>query len=191
VEKPNVLLLDEPTNHLDLEAIEALTSGLREFVGTLIFVSHDRWFVSELASRILELTPDGLQDFRGTYAEYLERLGDDHLDAEVASLAVKRVKNKAELKERSVLSQKPKALSCAELERQRDNVTRDLALAEAHMEKLDQRLCNPELFARGPSDDAKRLMEERDQLRVRIAALMQAWESAEQALEGPGNLPRD
>ncbi|MGH9381388.1 MAG: ABC-F family ATP-binding cassette domain-containing protein [Thermoanaerobaculia bacterium] len=90
VEKPNVLLLDEPTNHLDLEAIEALVEGLRAYDGTLILVTHDRWFVSELADRILEITPQGLNDFRGTYEEYLERCGDDHLDAEQVALRVRR-----------------------------------------------------------------------------------------------------
>lgn len=90
VEKPNVLLLDEPTNHLDLEAIEALVHGLRAYDGTLVFVSHDRWFVSELADRILEITPQGINDFRGTYDEYLERCGDDHLDAEQVALKVRR-----------------------------------------------------------------------------------------------------
>ncbi len=82
VEKPNVLVLDEPTNHLDLEAIEALVTGLEAYEGTLIFVSHDRWFVSKLATRIIELTANGVADFPGTYAEYLERCGDDHLDAQ-------------------------------------------------------------------------------------------------------------
>ncbi len=65
-ERPNVLVLDEPTNHLDLEAIGALVDGLKAFEGTVLFVSHDRWFVSELATRILEVTPDGLRDFPGT-----------------------------------------------------------------------------------------------------------------------------
>ena len=79
--KPNVLVLDEPTNHLDLETIEALTDALKTREGTLLFVSHDRHFVSQLATRIIELKPDGMQDFHGTYDEYLARLGDDHLDA--------------------------------------------------------------------------------------------------------------
>jgi ATPase subunit of ABC transporter with duplicated ATPase domains len=81
VEKPNVLVLDEPTNHLDLEAIEALVEALVAYEGTLLFVSHDRWFVNELATRIVEITPTGLSDFRGSYDEYLEREGEDHLDA--------------------------------------------------------------------------------------------------------------
>ena len=82
VEKPNVLILDEPTNHLDLEAIEGLVKSLEAYEGTLIFVSHDRWFVGELATRIIEITPAGVADFPGTYEEYLERCGDDHLDAQ-------------------------------------------------------------------------------------------------------------
>ena len=82
VERPNFLILDEPTNHLDLEAIQALADGLRDYEGTLLFVSHDRWLVSTLATRIIELTPTGPRDFPGTFAEYLARSGDDHLDAE-------------------------------------------------------------------------------------------------------------
>jgi ATPase subunit of ABC transporter with duplicated ATPase domains len=81
-QQPTVLVLDEPTNHLDLEGIEALADGLKAYDGTLVFVSHDRWFVDKLATRIIELTPDGLTDYPGTYAEFLARGGgDDHLDA--------------------------------------------------------------------------------------------------------------
>ena len=81
VAKPNVLILDEPTNHLDLEAIEALVAAVRSFDGTVVFVSHDRWFVNELATRVVEITPTGVQDFQGSYDEYLARAGEDHLDA--------------------------------------------------------------------------------------------------------------
>ena len=73
--KPNVLLLDEPTNHLDMESIEALNLALENYEGTLIFVSHDREFVSSLATRVIEMTPEGVVDFRGTYDEYLQYRG--------------------------------------------------------------------------------------------------------------------
>ena len=69
--KNNILLLDEPTNHLDMESIESLNMALENYPGTLIFVSHDREFVSSLATRILELTPSGIVDFRSSYEEYL------------------------------------------------------------------------------------------------------------------------
>ena len=82
IARPNVLVLDEPTNHLDLEGIESLAHGLRRYDGTLIFVSHDRWFVSSVATRILEITPAGITDFAGTYEDYLASCGDDHLDAD-------------------------------------------------------------------------------------------------------------
>jgi ATPase subunit of ABC transporter with duplicated ATPase domains len=82
VEKPNVLILDEPTNHLDLEAIEALVSAINAYEGTVIFVSHDRWFVNELATRIVEISAEGVRDFNGRYDEYLARAGEDHLDAQ-------------------------------------------------------------------------------------------------------------
>jgi ATPase subunit of ABC transporter with duplicated ATPase domains len=73
---PNVLLLDEPTNHLDMESIESLNTALDKYPGTLIFVSHDREFVSSLATRILELKPGGeVIDFRGSYEDYLAGAG--------------------------------------------------------------------------------------------------------------------
>jgi ATPase subunit of ABC transporter with duplicated ATPase domains len=67
----NVLIMDEPTNHLDIEAIEALNVALKEFDGTLIFVSHDRAFVSSLATRVIEIADREVINFQGTYDEYL------------------------------------------------------------------------------------------------------------------------
>jgi ATPase subunit of ABC transporter with duplicated ATPase domains len=72
---PNVMLMDEPTNHLDMESIEALNLALENYPGTLIFVSHDREFVSSLATRIIDMQPTGLVDFSGTYEEYLRSQG--------------------------------------------------------------------------------------------------------------------
>ena len=71
LQRANIMLMDEPTNHLDMESIEALNLALENYPGTLFFVSHDREFVSSLATRILEMTPDGIIDFQGTYEEYL------------------------------------------------------------------------------------------------------------------------
>ena len=74
--RPNVLVMDEPTNHLDMESIESLNTALEKFPGTFIFVSHDREFVSSLATRILEIKLDGsIVDYRGSYEEYLASLG--------------------------------------------------------------------------------------------------------------------
>ncbi len=73
--KPNILLMDEPTNHMDMESIESLNLALENYKGTLFFVSHDRVFVDSLATRILEIKDGKINDFRGTYAEFLKARG--------------------------------------------------------------------------------------------------------------------
>ena len=75
LQRPNVIVMDEPTNHLDMESIEALNLALENYPGTLIFVSHDREFVSSLATRIVELTPASVIDFSGGYDDYLRSRG--------------------------------------------------------------------------------------------------------------------
>jgi len=75
LQKPNILMMDEPTNHLDMESIEALNLALEHYPGTLLFVSHDRQFVSSLATRIIELRPGGIVDFGGDYEHYLASQG--------------------------------------------------------------------------------------------------------------------
>jgi len=72
---PNFLVLDEPTNHLDMATKEMLVAALKEFEGTMLFVSHDRHFLAALSNRVLELTPDGIHQFTGGYTEYVVRTG--------------------------------------------------------------------------------------------------------------------
>ena len=71
MQQPNILLMDEPTNHMDMESIEALNLALENYEGTLVFVSHDRQFVSSLATRIIEISENGITDFHGSYDDYL------------------------------------------------------------------------------------------------------------------------
>ena len=138
VEKPNVLVLDEPTNHLDLEAIEALVADLQSYEGTLIFVSHDRWFVGALATRVIEVTRSGINDFPGSYDEYLERCGDDHLDAQA-------VLRKARASKREAKKPRPKARPAGggdkrkvkQLEGRLEELTAEIQTAEVHLDSRD------------------------------------------------------
>jgi ATPase subunit of ABC transporter with duplicated ATPase domains len=191
IEKPNVLVLDEPTNHLDLEAIDALVEGLEKFDGTLVFVSHDRWFVQRLANRILEITPQGIRDFRGTYEEYLERLGDDHLDAGAVLLRVKRERQKQQ--ESAARGRTPaSARTPAEdreaqkqhkrLAAERDEVTAKLERAEARIHEINEKFCNPGFFDAVPRPEVQRLEGEQKRLAAEIATLMARWEALEQEL---------
>jgi len=75
LQRHNVLLMDEPTNHLDMESIESLNNSLEKYPGTLVMVSHDREFISSLATRIIELTPEGIVDYKDTYENFLQKQG--------------------------------------------------------------------------------------------------------------------
>ena len=72
---PNLLVLDEPTNHLDLTTKRALVNALSDYEGTIVFVSHDRAFLRALATRVVELTPEGPRVYEGSYDEYVQTVG--------------------------------------------------------------------------------------------------------------------
>jgi len=190
LQRPNVLVLDEPTNHLDLESIEALVEALVDFEGTLIFVSHDRWFVGRLANRIVEIRPDGIQDYRGTYDEYVAYCGDDHLD--VARVVLKarkeRRKEKARRKEPD-----PSGASGTRgngavkgdrsaLIRERERITERLEAAEAKIASIDATFGTPGYFDTTSSEEIQRLQSERAALREEIDGLMEDWEGVERRL---------
>jgi ATPase subunit of ABC transporter with duplicated ATPase domains len=182
VEKPNVLVLDEPTNHLDLEAIEALVDGLEDYPGTLIFVSHDRWFVSRLARRIIEITADSVRDYEGSYDEYVAYCGDDHLDTE-ATL------RKASRRERqlkgppSAVPDKEHKKKIRALERRRNELTEKIEAAEARVHEINDLFCDPSYFDRTPHKEVHRIEQEQKSLNENVAQLLELWEEAEKELE--------
>ena len=189
VEKPNVLVLDEPTNHLDLESIAALVEGLKAFEGTLIFVSHDRWFVSALATRILEVTPDGPRDFPGTYAEYLARCGDDHLDADAVVLKAKKAPKSAPAPSAPPPAQAPswedkkrQRNRAKELPLRREKLLASIDVAEARRKEIEALYAQPGFFVRAPKEELARLHAEDQDLETKVEAMMKEWESVEAEL---------
>ena len=192
-EKPNVLVLDEPTNHLDLESIDALVRALAAFEGTVIFVSHDRWFVSELATRILEVRPEGPRDFPGTYSDYLAQCGDDHLDAEAVVLKEKKLKREvpvaAEVAGPSGLSweeQKRRRNRQKDLPARRDKVLADIEAAEGRKSAIQARYCTPGFYEATSKAEIAKLEAEEASLGPKIDALMTEWEALEAELGGLG-----
>ncbi|HKI05214.1 MAG TPA: ATP-binding cassette domain-containing protein [Thermoanaerobaculia bacterium] len=184
VTKPNILILDEPTNHLDLEAIEALVEALKSYDGTLIFVSHDRWFVSQLADRIFEISPRGINDFRGTYDEYLERLGDDHLDADAVLKMKRDQKKKAAAAAAAPVEVDPaearrRQQRQKDLVKKRDQVTAAVEAAESRINAINELFCDPTFFDRTSRDQVKKLETEQKTLTTKIEELMGQWEKLE------------
>jgi ATPase subunit of ABC transporter with duplicated ATPase domains len=185
IEKPNVLLLDEPTNHLDLEAIEALVEALKAYDGTLLFVSHDRWFVGELATRVIEIKRDGIRDFAGTYEEYVERCGDDHLDAQAVLRRARAARSEAAAPKEAA---KPRRAGDGGRERKRlearvQQLTEEIQAAESRIAALNERFSAPDFFANTAAEERASLEAEHRTLTEGMRVLMEAWEAAEGELE--------
>jgi len=191
IQKPNVLVLDEPTNHLDLEAIEALVKGLKSYDGTLIFVSHDRWFVSKLATRVVEIKADAILDYKGTYEEYVHHCGDDHLDADTVVLKARRAKRQAKQAARGdeggAGDGGAAGLSKNELRKmrnRRDRIVEQIEAAEHRIGEINEMFCDPSYYDRAAPKQVRKLEGEQDELRARIEELTGEWERAEAELAG-------
>jgi ATPase subunit of ABC transporter with duplicated ATPase domains len=203
VEKPNVLVLDEPTNHLDLEAIESLVEGLAAFDGTVILVSHDRWFVREVADRILEIEADGIRDFRGGYDEYVATCGDDHLDVGAVSMRDLRARS-SEVRARAT----PQAIAkgrqprppggsdgralrrrTAELSVERDRLLSEIEQAEAHLAEIHARFAAPSFYAETGHADVRALKDEESEAARRVERLLEEWGAVERELAKLGEEP--
>jgi ATPase subunit of ABC transporter with duplicated ATPase domains len=187
VQKANVLLLDEPTNHLDLEAIEALADALLAYEGTLVFVSHDRWFVSKLATRVIELRADGITDFAGTYEEYLAKSGEDHLDESAVVLKAKRDKAAGKSTSTELSYQERKRLQnrLKTLPTKRDDVLEEISRLESRVAEIQARYAAPELYettgtaAQQAAELLTRLRREESDAEERILSLSAEWEALE------------
>ena len=181
--QPNVLVLDEPTNHLDLESIEALVEGLQAYTGTLILVSHDRWFISQLATRIVDIEPQGITDYQGTYEEYVAFTGDDHLDVERVVLKAKSEKRK------KGATRTPKTPPPGTRERER-RLAQDrhaelmhlIEAAESRVAEIDALFADGAYYAKTSAEDKRGLEAERAGLAGETKELMAEWEQTEERI---------
>ena len=185
--QPNVLVLDEPTNHLDLESIEALVAGLKDYAGTLIIVSHDRWFISQLATRVVEIKPGEVLDFNGTYEEYVHYCGDDHLDADQVVLKAKRARKKKKDTDpapgRGALSAGKSKNVLRRAAAQQEERMLNIARAEARIAEIDALRCEPDHYAKTPAEQLKALESERAYVERKLESLLEEWELAEEELK--------
>jgi ABC-type multidrug transport system ATPase subunit len=190
VEKPNVLLLDEPTNHLDFEAIDALASALEAYEGTLLVVSHNRWFVSRLCTRIIEVTFDGLREFPGGYEEYLQHFGVDHLDREAVVRAAQQAKaDTREARRADAEGAVPGTPSWEEQKRLRNrkkllpklraDIENAIAAAEQRQKDIQAAYASPGFYDGKSQAELSQLRDEERQLAQRIEVLFADWESIE------------
>ncbi|ANE47039.1 multidrug ABC transporter ATP-binding protein [Paenibacillus swuensis] len=148
--KANVLILDEPTNHLDLYSKEVLEASLMDFDGTLLFISHDRYFLNKMAERIVELTPGGANHFLGNYDEYLEKLQEiEELKAEEQQKTAKdKPSRPSDAVEKAVSYESEKQAKRDERNRQRklEQLEAEIARLESDITEKEVEMANPVVF---------------------------------------------
>ena len=182
--KHNVLIFDEPTNHLDMEATEALIQALENYPGTLLFVSHNRYFVEKLAQRVIEMTHEGVKDFKCTYPEYVEKRELNHLDV---TQALRR--SSGQTSQRPAEATKSAFADQKKLQRQKDQLQRKVAAAEQRSNSLelaikaiDEQLSDPDFYAKVPKHEQDKILSEKQKLENDLQAILQEWEQASEAL---------
>lgn len=187
LEKDNFLLLDEPTNHLDIDSKEVLENALIEFAGTLLFVSHDRYFINRIATSVLELSPEGSKLYIGDYDYYLEKKQEE---AELALLAAaENGDGNPELEAESPISpvkneyqtNKEKAKTERKLKRTIEALETELEDMEEKIQQLETELTKPEIF--GEHEKVQEYHQALLQLQEKQDELMNEWETQNLALE--------
>lgn len=165
----NFLLMDEPTNHLDIDSKEILEDALLDYEGTLLVISHDRYFLNRVADRIIELEPTGTEEFLGNYDYYLEKKKEDtpveeNLEAKTKTqIKLDRKREKEKIQEEKKLKKEIKSLE--------DNISSK----ELEIEELDELLCDQDIY-----EDSSKVLEiskKREALQNNLALLYKKWES--------------
>lgn len=180
MEKANLLILDEPTNHLDLDSKEVLENALVDYPGTILFVSHDRYFINRIATKVCELSRDGLELFLGDYDYYLSKKQEQEELAALEQQEKTALSPAKEQKETKLSYQQEKELK--KLERQRSRRIEEIESAifsfEEKIEVNEQLLADPDYY-----QDHEKLQEinrQNEEYRLSVANLMDEWEQLQE-----------
>jgi len=177
MENNNFLILDEPTNHLDIDSKEVLENALIDFDGTLLFVSHDRYFINRVATQVLELSEEGSTLYLGDYDYYLEKKAE--LEALVAAQAeAVPVSSTEEVTGNDYHLQKQN-------QKELRKITRRIEQLEAEMEELDQKIqaITETMHSTNDAADLVQLQSDLDQLTVQQEAVMEEWAELSEQVE--------
>ncbi|EHZ2230421.1 ATP-binding cassette domain-containing protein [Listeria monocytogenes] len=181
----NVLILDEPTNHLDIESKEVLEAALIDFEGTILFVSHDRYFINRIASKIVELAPEKATVFLGDYDYYQEKLAEAkelaRLDAEDRRKKGEQVEATASVRKLNYQEEKEQQKLLRQRKRKLEEVEKSMEATDEKIAELEHQLTNPEVFQ--DHEKALEITQELDAVKATGEKLMEEWETLSEELE--------
>lgn len=182
MQKANLLILDEPTNHLDLDSKEILENALIDYPGTILFVSHDRYFINRLATRVIELSTDGLESYLGDYDYYVNKKAEmeelAQLEKEAQSLASsKQVAQAVQPESDKTKFEQDKEQKRKDRQRQRriEEIEGQIEQIEMKIAENDRLLCDPEIYQ--DYEKAAELTSENENYHEQLEALMEEWET--------------
>lgn len=184
LQKPNVLIFDEPTNHLDMEAIDELTKALQDFKGTILLVSHNRYFVSHIATRILEITFKGIRDFKCSYAEYIQNQDVDYLSTQTALSqryiheVPKRETTQLTSKGSDYESQKKLRNLKSQLKKQMQQAEEECHHIEVKVKEIDLLLASEDFYLKTPREQQQEALDQKYELEEKLLIAMEKWEKA-------------
>lgn len=171
--KDNLLLLDEPTNHLDMDSREVLEDALTDFGGTIITVSHDRYFINRIANRIIEMQPDGVTEYIGNYDDYIERKN------RPVAVEAEAGKTKTEL-EKEKRREKLSRQALRQLKIRAQEAEKAVGVKEAEIAELEAQMADPSLYSDAQKSADVQLAYQKAQ--QALQTLYEQWEAAEAAL---------
>ncbi|EAG7711700.1 ABC transporter ATP-binding protein [Listeria monocytogenes] len=181
----NVLILDEPTNHLDIESKEVLEAALIDFEGTILFVSHDRYFINRIASKIVELAPEKATFFLGDYDYYQEKLAEEkelaRLDAEDRRKKGEQVEATASVRKLNYQEEKEQQKLLRQRKRKLEEIEKSMEETDEKIAELELQLTNPEVFQ--DHEKALEITQELDAVKADGEKLMEEWEQISEELE--------
>ncbi|EAE1348297.1 ATP-binding cassette domain-containing protein [Listeria monocytogenes] len=181
----NVLILDEPTNHLDIESKEVLEAALIDFEGTILFVSHDRYFINRIASKIVELAPEKATVFLGDYDYYQEKLAEAkelaRLDAEDRRKKGEQVEATASVRKLNYQEEKEQQKLLRQRKRKLEEVEKSMETTDEKIAELEHQLTKPEVFQ--DHEKALEITQELDAVKANGEKLMEEWETLSEELE--------
>ncbi|HAO5854795.1 TPA: ABC-F type ribosomal protection protein [Listeria monocytogenes] len=180
-----VLILDEPTNHLDIESKEVLEAALIDFEGTILFVSHDRYFINRIASKIVELAPEKATVFLGDYDYYQEKLAEEkelaRLDAEDRRKKGEQVEATASVRKLNYQEEKEQQKLLRQRKRKLEEIEKSMEETDEKIAELELQLTNPEVFQ--DHEKALEITQELDAVKADGEKLMEEWEQISEELE--------
>ncbi|MGR6899462.1 ABC transporter ATP-binding protein [Rummeliibacillus sp. BSL5] len=146
LQKANFLILDEPTNHLDLDSKEVLENALVDYPGTLLFVSHDRYFINRISTKVVELSHDGTTEYLGDYDYYVEKKHELEEIAAEKQAAMQKPIEIVDQKQKTTQIDKEAKKKIRKVSRRIEEIEQQLSTLDQQIEGIEKMLCDPEIF---------------------------------------------